>query len=226
MRVSQCAFFVFFFLHTKGELHLLQEFYKDRDMNAQPFQTIVFDTHVDVVQEAMERARVECGGKDIVLVVERTMYDQLLFWKLQVDDKLKSTTPIFDAAYMRIWRKWTRFLPPVSLIFFLRTSDLQRTMQRLKKREESIAPDRSVFHVSMNGEQIEEVGGITLAYQEALLKKHEAWYTQPFAHPPESSPQGIRCVHINADDPYHEEDASLFQMAHEMCGSIAQMMMQ
>ena len=181
----------------------LQEFYKDRDMNAHPFQTIVFDTHVTVVEEAVQKAREECApGQDIVIVVERTMYDQLLFWKLQVDDALKTTTPIFDAAYMKIWKRWCRFIPQVSLIFFLKTRALRTTMERLSRRQ--------------GGD------GVPLEYQQKLLKKHESWYTEPAAFPPNCTVQGgVPCRHIEMNAPFHEDDGVLYEMAKEMAMPLA-----
>lgn len=206
-------------LWQEGEHNWLHEFYEDRDMNAQPFQTIVFDTHVTVIERAVEEAHQKWSdGGTVLIVVERTMYDQLLFWRQQVDEQLKTTTPIFNAAYMKIWRRWMQLIPSVSMIFFLKTDNLQKTMQRLKRRTEGTL---RVFHCSLDGDtDIQEVGGITLAYQRSLLEKHEAWYTAPDAHPPETDEEGVPCMHINVDAPYHEDDASLFQLAEEMAAEI------
>jgi deoxyadenosine/deoxycytidine kinase len=209
----------------------LEEFYADRDMNAQPFQTIVFDTHIQVVEEAIEKAKREAKeGQDIVILIERTMYDQLLFWKLQVDSNLATTTPIFDSAYMRIWNRWNRFIPHVSLIFFLKTGSLDGTMARLRRRERlaaSLSGDKSVFHISVDGDAHDatEANGVPRDYQQLLLDKHLEWYTEPVARPLHAPPQGVPCVHINIDAPYHENDASLDQLGAEIAQHIAGIIM-
>lgn len=215
---------------ASGDINWLHEFYADRNLNAHPFQLIVFDTHVTVVQSAIDLAQKNAQkGQDICIVVERTMYDQLLFWKQQVDDKLLTTGPIFDASYMRMWRRWLTMIPPVSGIFFLKTDNLQQVMQRLRKREEgkkTANMDKSVFYLSGDGieEEINEAGGIPLAYQQALLKRHEEWFTTPFAHPPEAPSDGIRCVHLNANANYHTEDAQLEILAGEMAKMVAEVL--
>lgn len=206
----------------------LEEFYADRNMNAHPFQIIVFDTHIQVVEEAIAKAKLEAkDGQQIVILVERTMYDQLLFWKLQVDSNLATTTPIFDSAYMRIWNRWNRFIPQVSLIFFLKTGNLDGTMARLRRRERltaSLSGDKSVFHVSVDGDahKATEANGVPRDYQQLLLDKHLEWYTEPVARFLQAPLDGVPCVHINIDAPYHENDASLEQLGAEIAQRISE----
>lgn len=194
----------------------LKTFYDNRDNYAHGFQMFVFDTHIKVIEEAAKEAR---DDRDTIILVERSMYDQLLFWKKQLQDKLETATLSHHASYIRFWRRWNCFIPPVSLIFFLKTSNLNKTMRRLKNREQlKSSTEKSVFHVSVDGteDQIQQVGGISRQYQHDLLELHESFYTTPFAFPPEAPKEGIPCVHLDADAPYHEEDLHLFQLAEEM----------
>jgi len=202
-----------------GETHTinhLTSFYDNRDLLAHAFQMIVFDTHVDVIKEAVKEA--ESQPLDTVILVERSMYDQLLFWKKQMQDHVSTATLNHHASYIRFWRKWNSFIPPVSLIFFLNTSNIDKTMKRLKNREDKKPEDKNIFHVSIDGTEqlIETVGRISRNYQKDLLELHREFYSTPIAHPPEAPTEGIPCIHLDADAPYHEEDVSLFKLAEEM----------
>ena len=115
----------------------LQEFYSNPSQNAAAFQFLVFDSHVDAVEAAIEEGKTRVGTySSILLITERGMLDQLLFWRQQVDANHASATPLYDAAYTRIWSKWNRFVPTPSLMIFMYTSDLQSTMKRVKARRE------------------------------------------------------------------------------------------
>lgn len=201
------------------EIDHLSTFYTLRGIYAHGFQMKVFDTHIQVIEQAVEQAKRDFPHKKVIILVERSMYDQLLFWKQQMRDNLETATLAHHASYMSFWRRWNTFIPPPSLIFFLKTSNLDKTMRRLKNREENKKQNcKNAFHVSVDGTErdIQEVGGITRKYQSDLLELHEAFYTTPFARPPESPEGGIPCIHLDADLPYHEQDDSLFQMAREM----------
>jgi len=201
------------------EINHLESFYAHRDIMAHAFQMFVFDTHITVIEDAVKQA--EEQDLDTIILVERSMYDQMLFWKQQLRDNIATATLTHHASYVRFWKRWNKFIPQVSLIFFLRTSNLDKTMRRLKNREclkKSVDGNKSVFHVSVDGteSEIQQVGGISRKYQSDLLELHEAFYATPYAHPPEAPIGGIPCVHLDADAPYHEEDVSLFALAEEM----------
>lgn len=208
----------------------LRDFYADPSLHALPFQLIVFDTHVEAVENAIAEARLKKDKTHILIVVERCMFDQLLFWEQQVDLKQLTAGPMFDEAYQRIWTRWNRFVPPVSIIFFFHTSDIQQTMQRMKSRaraeelgsSSSSSSSSSSASPSLNSSMmdfqtgtptvIEEVNGLTLDYQTRLQAKHLEWFTEPVARPPLAL-EGIKCVHVNVDAPYHVDDGSLKELA-------------
>lgn len=183
------------------DINYLTTFYQDRNRNAHPFQMIVFDTHVTVIEEALERALLLRKSPDqkIVIVVERTMYDQLLFWKKQVADGVDTGSPIHDASYMKIWRRWKQLIPPIALIFHLKTKSLDETMKRLEKRGDT---------------------QVTRTYQQGLLNMHDAWYTTPRAYPMEGPTSGVPCVELDASEPYHVDDDALQRVGHLMAESI------
>jgi deoxyadenosine/deoxycytidine kinase len=199
----------------------LEQFYGDPNLNAAAFQFGVFDTHVDAVMSAIEEAQAEAGdNKHIFIIVERQMYDQLLFWTEQVELKRTTASQMYHEAYMGIWNKWRRMIPPVSLIFFLKTSSIQQTMERVQKRArfeelgQSLSmvefqedeEERPLKLIRLDGEEedIKDVNGLTSDYQALLLKKHEEWYTTPIARPPSAPAEGIPCIHVNVDAPLHE----------------------
>lgn len=169
----------------------LQEFYTNRQVNAQTFQIFVFDTHISMIEE--EVSKYEHEEQDVVIIVERNIYDQLLFWMKQIQDELQTSTIAHHAAYMRIWRRWKKFIPPVSLIFFLKTSTLNATMKRLEQRGDG--------------------DGISREYQADLFKLHEDFYSEPVAFPLEAPKNGIPCVHLNAEKPFEE---LALQMGHHL----------
>ena len=211
----------------------LQAFYEDPKKNALAFQMIVFDTHVDAVQAAIYPYK---DRKDVTLVVlvERSMWDQLLFWKLQIDLKRNKDDILDDAAYMGIWNKWNLYLPPVRKIFYCKTSHIQKTMKRIQNRAR-----REEMGISQSGQSIpndllpqpqaagggeepiiESVGGLSLTYMTALREKHDAWYTEPHAQLQTSSSQHILCKHIDMDLPYHNDVMHLRELAKLLAGEI------
>lgn len=183
-------------------INYLTTFYENRDDNAHPFQMIVFDTHVTVIEEAVRRGMDMRGNdshKKVIIVVERTMYDQLLFWKKQVEDGVKTGSAIHDASYMKIWRRWTQLIPPIAVIFYLKTPNLDETMKRLQQRGDTL---------------------VTRAYQQGLLALHDCWYTSPRAYPLEGPASGVPCVELDASLPYHVEDGALQEVGRTMAEAI------
>lgn len=154
------------------ELGWLEAFYKDPIDNAFSFQMGVFDTYVDQVNEAISTHKAQ-NTQHLIIVVERTMYCQKLFWCIQRD--LGRTKKMEDQVYVRMWQKWKDLIPPVDLIILLKTTKIETTMDRIKKR-------------NRGGES-----GISLDYQKRLIKKHLEWYTK------NKTVDGVKCTHLNVD---------------------------
>lgn len=188
-----------------------QRFYADTKGKALAFQLLVFTTHVDAVRKAVQKKKKEIESKTgspfdakkerIICIVERSMWDQLLFWKIQGVDSME------DDAYMATWCKWNEFLPPISKLFFCKTSDLTKTMERVQLRASMIE---------------EEKDGVTLEYQTLLYTKHCEWYPEGksnivWTHGKYTFREnGVDCVHLSTDLPYHEDEAVLKELACEL----------
>jgi len=164
-----------------------------------------------------------------------------LFWEQQRDGGMKTANKNYNSAYKMVWRRWVHFIPPVDIIFLITTTHLDYTMRRVQARaraEElgaslSSAEDQPL-NASMAGlnltppaddaAPIQQVGGLTLDYQERLQRKHLDWFTQPIAHPLGGPAEGIRCIHVCADDPFHIDDGSLQRLAEMLASHIVQQM--
>lgn len=173
-------------------------FYANPQKRALAFQLLVFTTHVAAVREAIEKESKK--QKRIICIVERCMWDQLLFWKIQGVDSME------DDAYMQTWRLWNEFIPPVSKIFFCKTSRLEQTMERVALRASMIE---------------EEKEGVTLEYQTRLYEKHCEWYTEGKTNISWREGENthferdVDCIHLNTDIPYHKNEAALRELLCE-----------
>lgn len=181
-------------------------FYKAPKDRALAFQFLIFTTHVRAVEKAIldaREAQKELGDaaspRPIVCIVERCMWDQLLFWKVQGSD------PMDDDAYMQVWKRWDELLPPVSIIFFFKTTNLQTTMERVVERG------------------IEEEKDMSIEYQTALFEKHTSWYPEGgYTHIEYKDGKHLRvvssvkCVHVNTDSPYRDKDEALRGLARTL----------
>lgn len=172
-------------------------FYSDPEKRALAFQFLIFTTHTEAVQKRIKKSSYNAEGHKIICIVERCMWDQLLFWKVQGVD------PMDDDAYMRVWSMWRAFLPDVSKIFFCKTSDIQSTMERVKRR------DRKEEFTQSDAQNT----GLTLEYQTKLYKKHCEWYTEGTASIPEARGSNPKCAHLNMDMPYHNQPEELKRLA-------------
>lgn len=183
-----------------------KRFYANPIERALSFQLLIFTTHVDAVRKAVAKKKLEieklpASKAHILCIVERSMWDQLLFWKIQGSD------PMDDDAYMRTWRKWNEFLPPISKIFFCKTSDLNATMQRVQLRASLIE---------------EEKDGVSIEYQTLLYEKHCEWYTEGTTNISYQdgkyarTEKSIKCVHLNTDLPYHEDEGVLQELGKKL----------
>ena len=187
----------------------LANFYENPDKRALSFQCLVFDTHVDAVLDKLSKTPPETL---VILITERCMWCQLLFWKVQCDLNRASAEPMDDEAYCRMWRKWRLLIPDVDKIFFCQTSNIQHTMRRIATRAHN--EELGIFQSSSEGtstgeeEDIQKAGGLTLEYQTSLMQKHQEWYTQPRAFIPQEGPSaGVPCVHVFLDAHHADEDA-------------------
>jgi deoxyadenosine/deoxycytidine kinase len=206
----------------------LAAYYADQDQEAACFQLNVFDSHVRAVEAAIASAPAD---RDLVLIQERTMYDQQLFWQQQIALGFRTATPHYDQAYQAMWSRWRHFVPEPNVLLLFQTSDIQMTMRRVKARaraEEmgasfSESENPSSLNSSVNGltpngcsDVITNVGGLTTAYQERLLDLHQQWFSTPAAHPPGAPKDGVPCVHINVDAPFHVDNAHLRVLAQQV----------
>lgn len=180
------------------------KFYSKPKKRALAFQFLIFTTHTEAVQKRLlktvQQSSYNAKEDKIICIVERCMWDQLLFWKVQGVDSMD------DDAYMRVWNMWRAFLPDVSKIFFCKTTDIQSTMERVRTRdriEETTLQKNST-----------DSNGLTLEYQTKLYEKHCEWYTEGNASIPEAHGTNPKCVHLNMDMPYHDQLDELKRLAH------------
>lgn len=218
----------------------LAKFYGDPSHNAAAFQFQVFTTYVEAVERTLKEDPCPPGCDTHLLIVERSMFDQRLFWKKQCASGMKTADDNYDEAYTLVWSRWREFIPEVNIIFLFQTSDINTTMRRVQARaraEEMGASFSSAEDQPLNAScagllnteaaPIQQVGGLTLAYQEQLHRMHREWFTEPRAHPLGcTDPRGIRCVHVSADDAYHVNDGSLLRLAQLLAGHIVEEMKQ
>lgn len=210
----------------------LAKFYANPSHAAAAFQLQVFCTYVEAVEKAIDETRLPAGTTTHVIVVERSMFCQRLFWEQQRDGGMATADDNYNDAYVLVWQRWRRFIPEVGLIFLFATSNLEFTMRRVQTRaraeelgaSSSSAEDQplnaSVAGLDTESEHVKQVGGLTREYQERLQRKHLEWYTEPRAHPLGAPEEGIPCVHISADSPFHVDDGTLQTLATLMAAHI------
>jgi len=180
----------------------LKRFYEDPDTHAYWFQTMVLNSYVDAMDEALQE-------KPDVVVVERTMMCQRIFWEIQVE--LGRTQDHQDRAYRGndlkgrsgIWSKWERLTVRPDIILYAKTSEIETTLDRVKSR------GREGENASPEDEKVgeKETGGVTLSYEQQLKAAHDKQYAsykcRPFGMP------SIECIHVSTDEPLHEDDKVL-----------------
>lgn len=197
----------------------LQTYYDNQSEEAFWFQIQVFQSHVEAVEAVIAAAPPD---RDLILIQERTMYDQRLFWEQQRTLGYRTATDRHHATYMGIWQRWRQFVPEPSFLLLFETSSLQTTMQRVlaRARVEEMGGSFSETELPQTGTEIQNAAGVTLNYQENLLKLHHEWYSEPVAHPPSAGPEGIPCFGVNADKPFHVDDAHLAALAYQVVSHI------
>lgn len=188
----------------------LDRFYAKPERRALSFQLSVFYSHVESVEQAI-RDHATFDGH-LFIVVERTVWDQYVFWSVQPQDEDD------DDAYMPTWHMHSVRIPLTELVFFCKTSDMQKTMQRVHNRGRREELRASVEPTTASG-PIESAGGLTLEYQTALYKRHEEVFTEPYLTAPFAYNHPVpRVVHVSADLPYHEQMDALRALAATLAG--------
>jgi deoxyadenosine/deoxycytidine kinase len=200
----------------------LRTYYADQNEEAFWFQIQVFLSHVEAVKRVIYQAPPD---RDLILIQERTIYDQRLFWEQQRTLGYKTATPRHHETYLGIWEHWRHFIPEPSVLLLFETTELQQTMHRVRARaraeELGVSYEADVITAAAAaGESIQEAGGVTLNYQEHLLQLHHEWYQVPFAHPPSAPEEGVPCIAINADSPFHTDDHHLAVLGYQIVEAI------
>lgn len=198
------------------KMGVLQEFYANREDNAFPFQEICYHTHIRATLEAL--SKVPQDGKPILVLSERGVYTQLLFWTKQYEEKkLRSAQKMHNTAYMMIFDMFRCFIPEPSGFIYLVT-DVDLAMERLNNRE------RDKLKCSMPQLAEDAVAAESKfkddaemhAYQEKLYELHQRFFTTPTARPPRCK-KDIPCMHLQTgEEPLHMSDGSLQRVAKQV----------
>lgn len=181
----------------------LQAFYDDPETNALAFQMIAFDSYVEQIEFAMKAV----AERPLILLVERTMLDQMLFWTLQIDQKRATANWLGDEAYQRIWKRWNRFIPDTCLRFYYRVSDPMVAAMRIKKRNRGAEIKSSGEELRTDSADLSaaDVDGVDIPYITSLWQKHEEWF---------GADSGAIC--IDGDHPHHKSDGSLEKLIQQI----------
>lgn len=179
----------------------LDRFYSDPEGCAYWFQTKVFDSYVDSIDEVMKE-------KPDIIIIERSMYCQRIFWEIQV--VLGRSKEHEDRAYrgddlkgnQGIWSKWKKLIPKPDLILYAKTETLDTTMDRVHSRGRDAETT-----IKGEKEEDEEETGVTEAYQQMLLDAHDKIYTKYRCNP--FGEESIDCVHVSTDNAFHTNDKIL-----------------
>ena len=166
----------------------LQAFYDDPEKKAFVFQMGVYSSAIDNVRKKLKACP---DDVPVILFIERYIYDQLLFWRVNCDDE-KRGDAMDDTIYMSFWHKWRHFIPePSGYILLVNDEHLDRVRRRGRKEELKASTEDG-------GEKFK-------VYQTKLHEKHMIYFEEPIAHPPHAPNKGIPCIHVNTGDiPYHE----------------------
>lgn len=197
----------------------LAAFYINQEDNALAFQMIVFDTHIEanekVIKAHAAESKTRVSKKRLIIISERGIFDQMLFWMKQTESNLRCTQPIHRRCYQRIWQRFRHFIPEPKGIIYLKT-DVDVAMERMENREREKMKDSMPQLVVVN-EEANAVAKMDMQlYQKRLKEMHDEWFTTPMANPPYAS-SPISCLHIFvSDQPYHVHDGSLYQVAQQM----------
>jgi deoxyadenosine/deoxycytidine kinase len=179
----------------------LQDYYANPTKEGLAFQIIVFDTHCEVVEAAIT-ARKD-ATKPLVIITERCMFSQHLFWSMQVQSKDRMA----NEAYMRMWRRRHLYVPEAVGIMHFTPASVEKAQERVATRSNC-----------KSNVDLSNINGLTLAYQQELYQKHLTYFPAGTAYPPEcrSPTTGIPCLVISTDIPYHKDDEALALLSQTM----------
>ena len=170
----------------------LGSFMKDPQNTALAFQTLVFFSHTVNIEAVLEYA-----PSDTVIVMERCLYDQYIFWSAQAD----RTTILEREAYHTMWKWRHEKLPPIKGIIHLKTSTLDVANERIKQRNRQLNGSTSESSV------------VDTAYQQVLQTKHDAWFTSPVTSIPEElTARQFPCLSVQTDS--YEPEVLAETIAH------------
>jgi deoxyadenosine/deoxycytidine kinase len=200
----------------------LQKFYGDPKRYALSFQIIVFTSYVRAVQtkiDQLENAHPTASG--FVLIVERSMLDQLLFWDLQCDLGRNEGEDMLDYAYRAVWNEWNQLIPPISKIILCQIDDLQKAMHRIAERgrKEELGLAESTEGILDGSPKLEEAAGVTLEYLTRLDEKHRSWFSTPIGSGPAA---GIPCSWLSTELAYHRDEDAQQELSRFLAKEIAE----
>lgn len=179
----------------------------------------------------------------MVLIMERSMFSQLLFWRQQEEDG--HTTLTQRTRYMRQWHSWFRFIPEPVLYVLLRIPHeddarggcddqqrLQRELRRVQRRIQARGrgeemskedQDRNGLKTSLGNQDDagEPLDQEFMRYNGQLLERHEAYWPSGTANPEQKLEKAAGCIHFDAGRPYDVDDKALQKAAREIAGYLS-----
>lgn len=135
----------------------------------------------------------------IVIISERSILSDRIFWELQHDLK-RIEEPCEYEAYKDLWNMWVNLYPiKPSLVVYLDVP-VDVCMDRVKERNRD-----------------SEVSGISREYQEHLIRLHEKFlFNNGTGGTGEDSWTGLETMRVDATRTYHEDPAVLKEIAQEI----------
>lgn len=179
----------------------LQKFYENPKKRGFAFQMGVFDSYVDSIKKVMEKYN--NLNKTVVIVVERTMYCQMLFWQSQ--EFFQAIDIMEDEIYNQMWLKWKDMIPDVDLVVNLNV-DIKESLNRITIRNRN-----------------SEKKGVEEGYLECLDFLHHEFYKNGLAQPPNSPKVGITC--LNIDNNPENTSLNLEKISSQIASSLVPIML-
>lgn len=213
-------------VETWRENGMLQDFYDHKLENAYAFQVQVFEDHVAVVRQAIAPYLKGSGdsreGQPVVLIMERSMFSQLLFWRQQEHDGFTTLTQ--RIRYMKQWQTWRNYIPSPHLYVFMRIPHeddtghddqvrLDREMERIQRRVQSRGRTEEGADEPLDTD--------FMAYNRQILERHETFWPQGTCNPEGFLKTPAACVHCDVSRRYDVDDTVLRQVSREIAGYIA-----
>ncbi len=168
----------------------LEAFYEKPKEKAFVFQMGVYDSAIKNVEKTIRELP---ENQKTLLFIERYIYDQLLFWKVNLD--MGRGTCMDDEIYMSFWRRWKDYIPkPDAYILLYSSETQQRILSRGREAELKASQDDSEGF---------------LLYQMKLFAKHLEFFKEgEGACPPECPKEdAFPCLYLNTSEfPYHKDE--------------------